>query len=215
MMAVPDPTPIMRFIHVGNLHIYLRREGIHAPNFDPDNGMIYKIIHNVDIQLQRRISRIPCGPGGVIHDYVSFYFGPRSPMLYQLHTGWVEGYREGQKPLIYLVSTAQAIRSRGARFVFSDGHGIARFTDWYDNLAHLDKVDWEAVYTRTWKDTVDDMDRQRRKQAEFLVYEFCSWSLIHEIAVIDEHMKSRVEDILELFPRRTDTRIAVRKDWYY
>jgi ssDNA thymidine ADP-ribosyltransferase, DarT len=76
-----------------------------------------------------------------VHDYVAFYFGPRSVMLYQLHTGWVEGYKEGQEPLIHLVSTCQSVAEAGLRFVFSDGHGLARFTAWYDQLPDLDKVD--------------------------------------------------------------------------
>jgi len=99
-------------------------------------------------------------------------------MLLQLHTGRVTGYTERQDPLIYLVSTAQAVRSSGTGFVFSDGHGIARFTNWFDKLSDLDKVDWDAVYATIWKDTVDDMDRQRRKQAEFLVHQQCAWDLI-------------------------------------
>lgn len=94
-------------------------------------------------------------------------------MLLQLKTGRVEGYNEGQEPLIYLVSSAQRVRDSGAGFVFSDGHGIAAFTEWYAGLADLDKVDWDMVFQRYWRDTVDDMDRQRRKQAEFLVYRFC------------------------------------------
>ena len=47
------------------------------------------------------------------------------------------------------------------------------------------------------------MDRQRRKQAEFLIHRFCDWSLIHEIAVIDNAMKTRVERILGRVPFTT------------
>lgn len=83
------------------------------------NGHEYRTIHNQSIQSSRSTWEIQCGPGGVIHDYVSFYFGPRSPMLYQLHTGWVQGYDEGQQPLIYLVSSVQAIEQSGVGFVFS------------------------------------------------------------------------------------------------
>jgi hypothetical protein len=53
----------------------------------------------------------------------------------------VPGYDDGQEPLIYLVSTAQAVAKSGSGWVFSDGHGIAAFTHWYDDLGALDKVD--------------------------------------------------------------------------
>ncbi len=56
-------------------------------------------------------------------------------MLYQLATGWVPGYREGQEPLIHLVSHCEAVAAAGIGFAFSDGHGLARFTAWYEDLA--------------------------------------------------------------------------------
>jgi len=214
-MPVPRPTPIYRFIHVDNLRICLQRRGLHAPNHTPGGGLTYKTIHNVDIQQVRRCARIPCSPGGVIHDYVSFYFGYRSPMMLQLKTGRVEGYTDGQEPLIYLVSTAQAVAGSGTRYVFSDGHGIAAYTGWFDDLGDLDKVDWDMVYQQYWADSVNDMDRQRRKQAEFLVYRFCDWSLIEEIGVIDERMKAQVEGIVTGFPSDLARAIRIERGWYY
>jgi hypothetical protein len=214
-MPTPHPTPIYRFIHVENLPICLDRGGIYAPNFEPENGLIYKTIHNLEIQHHRLVTPIPCGPCGVIHDYVPFYFGYLSPMLLQLHTNRVAGYKGGQGPIIYLESTAQTVEESTAGFVFSDGHGIARYTEWFDNLAHLDKVDWDMVYERYWKDTMEDMDRQRRKQAEFLVHRFCDWSLIQEISVMDVGMKERVEGILNTYPPEMSRNVKVRRDWYY
>jgi hypothetical protein len=136
-------------------------------------------------------------------------------MLLQLHTGRVPGYAEGQEPLVYTLSTAQVIRDSGSRFVFSDGHGIATFTCWYDDLGNLDKVDWEAVHARIWRDTVDDMDRQRRKQAEFLVHRQCDWVLIQEIAVLTDRMKLRVESILDGFDAALRRPVVTRPAWYY
>jgi len=147
-MVAPIPTPILRFIHIDSLDVCLRRSGCHAPNRTPTDGLTYRTIHNLDIQAQRQLGAIGCGPGGVIHDYVAFYFGPLSPMMLQLKTGQVAGYADGQEPLIYLVSIVQAVASSGATFVFSDGHGIARFTNWFDDLSDLDNVDWNMVNQR-------------------------------------------------------------------
>lgn len=214
-MRVPKPTPIYRMIHVDNLSICLRRGGLHAPNHTPDDGLDYRTIHNVDIQQKRRITRILCGPRGDAHDYVPFYFGPRSPMLFQLHTGWVSGHIEGQEPIIYVVATAQDVQASGAGFVFSDGHGLASFTTWFDDLDDLSEVDWDVVNARIWKDTVDDMDRQRRKQAEFLVHRCCDWALIQEIAVPNDGVKSKVEGVLGCFPPKQRRPVCVRPEWYY
>ncbi len=214
-MAIPHPTLIVRLIHIDNLPLILKRGGLHAPNHTPNDGQIYKTIHNSDIQAQRRVRSIPCGPGGAIHDYIAFYFGTRSPMLYQLHTGWVTGYTEGQLPLIYLVSTVQRVQQQNLPFVFSDGHGIAAFTNWFADLADLDKVDWTAVTANIWRDTAEDLDRQRRKQAEFLIHRFCPWSLLIGIAVHNEQRQTEVEAILQNFPGTAGLAVKVRRDWYY
>lgn len=198
-----------------NLHILLRRNGLHAPNHTPADGLQYKTIHNIDIQKQRRLKRIPCGPCGNVHDYVPFYFGYLTPMLLQLKSGRVEGYNEGQAPLLYLVSSVKRVVASGATYVFSDGHGIAVYTQWYDNLADLDKVDWEMVSQRYWADNVDDMDRQRRKQAEFLVHRFCDWKLIDKIVVYNDRMKERVEQILNKFSSGLRRPVYIEAGWYY
>jgi len=214
-MSMPVPTPVYRFLHIDNLRVCLRRGALHAPNHTPRDAQAYRTIHDLDIQRERKAADIPCGPRGVILDYVAFYFGPRSPMLLRLHTGRVERYAEQQEPLVYLVSSVQAISESGARFVFSDGHGIARFTSWFDDLARLEEVDWDTVYARSWNDSVDDMDRQRRKQAEFLVHEKCAWALISEIGVATARMKDRVEQVLTEYTSELHRPVNVRREWYY
>jgi hypothetical protein len=150
-----------------------------------------------------------------LHDYVPFYFGYLSPMLLQLKTGRVAGYNEGQEPLVYLKSTVQAVAAAGLRFVFSNGHGIAAFTDWFDDVNRLDEVDWNMVYQRYWRDEVNDMDRQRRKQAEFLIYQSCPWALIQEIGVLNPRAKTRVEEILNAVDANPRPIVNVRAGWYY
>ena len=198
-MPPPNPTPIFRFVHADNLHTLIRRGGLHAPNYVPDDGLPYRFCHDPEVQGARSVVTVTVGPGGTIHDYVPFYFGYLSPMMFKLKTGRVAGYDEGQEPLIYLVSTAQAVADAGVGFAFSDGHGLAFITGWFDRLERLEAVDWGMVYQQYWSDNLNDMDRQRRKQAEFLVYQSCPWSLIQEIVVINTAMRERVEAIQAAF----------------
>jgi hypothetical protein len=113
------------------------------------------------------------------------------------------------------VSSAQAIAAARIPFVFSNGHGIAALTDWYDNLDRLDEVDWKMVYQQYWADKLNDMDRQRRKQAEFLVHQFCPWSLIEEIAVINRSIQAKVMAVLEGFAPEMRKDVVVKPQWYY
>lgn len=209
------PTLVYRLIHVDSLPTLLSRGALHAPNATPDDGQPYRTIHNADVQANRRAKAVPCGPGGTVHDYVPFYFGTRSVMLLNLKTGRVPGYAEGQEPLIYLVARAQAVAEAGCRFVFTDGHGLASFTDWFDDLAHLDAVDWDLLAAKYWGDTPEDNDRQRRKQAEFLVWQRLDWSLIRGIGVLNAAAKARVEGILAGFPAVGPVLVKVKPEWYY
>jgi hypothetical protein len=211
----PNPTWLYRIIHIANLPQLLGRGALHAPNFTPNDGLIYRPIHSVAVQANRHQKIIPCGPGGTIHDYLPFYFGPWSVMLFNLKTGRVDDYNEGQEPLIYLATSAQKIQQNQYSFVFSDGHGLANYTNWYDDLAHLDNVGWNVVNAKYWKNTWEDNDRQRRKQAEFLVWQSLQWSMIAGIGVLNANMAQRVQQILSTFQHRNAPQVAIRPDLYY
>jgi ssDNA thymidine ADP-ribosyltransferase, DarT len=215
MPAAPQPTPIYRLVHVDNLTALLTRGRLHAPHHMPADGMPYRTIHDANVQANRRIKDVPCGPGGTVHDYLPFYFGPLSVMLLQLKTGQVAGYTEGQEPLVYLRTTVQAVTQAGCPFVFTDGHGLAKFTRWFDDLAHLDEVDWPLVRDRFWADTPDDNDRKRRKQAEFLVWQGLDWDLLDGIGVFSDGMRQRVQGIIAGCPERRQVPVRVTRNLYY
>jgi hypothetical protein len=211
----PQPTPIYRLVHVDNLAALLARGRLHAPLHVPADGQPYRTIHNVEVQANRRVKQVPCGPGGTVHDYLPFYFGPLSVMLLQLKTGQVPGYADGPEPLVYLRTTVQAVAQAGCPFVFTDGHGLAKFTNWFDDLAHLNAVDWPLVRDRFWVDTMEDNDRKRRKQAEFLIWQGLDWDLLDSIAVFSRAMQQRVQGIIASYPERRQAPVHVLPNLYY
>jgi len=66
---------------------------------------------------------------------------------------------------------------------------------------------------RYWKDTEDDPDRERRRQAELLVHDRVPWEVIEEIGVMDTRIKARVEELLSRTAHVPP--VTVRPDWYY
>ena len=214
-MTVPIPTSIYRMVHIDNLTVLLERNGLHAPNHVPGDVLHYRTIHDASVQKARHGTRVTCCKRGTVHDYVPFCFGYLSPMLLQLKTGQVQGYNEGQRTLIYLVSYAQTIEESGVDFVFSDGHGLATYSHWYNDLDDLNQVDWSMVSEKYWSDNVNDMDRQRRKQAEFLIHQFCPWELIEEIGVFSSDMRTRVRHEMEQYDSRMMKPVNLQRCWYY
>src|SRR5690606_34380356 len=100
-------------------------------------------------------------------DYIPFYFAPRSVMLYRIQTG----YKVPQLPaeeIVYIVFKLDKIID-SIDYLFTDGHGYARFTQWFDDIRYLSEINKEDVITNNWKNTEADSDKQRRKQAEFWI----------------------------------------------
>ena len=163
---------------------------------------------------RRATTKVPCSAGGYLHDYVPFYFAPRSPMLYAIHKENVDSYSGGQQPIIHLVSEAYTINSLKLKFAFTDGHAIMAYSEFYDDMSDLQSViDWELMKSKYWANTPDDPNRKWRRQAEFLVYENCPWSLIQEIGVINKTIAEQVQLILTAF--NIQIPVSIYQNWYY
>ncbi len=207
-------TRILRMVHIDCLDTLVARDALHAPNCAPADGRRYIGIHATQTQADRGDMPVPCGPRGVIRDYVGFYFGPRSPMLYRVHTGY-NVQQIDQANIVYLVSTAQAVADARIGFVFTDRHSLARVAEFKDRLDDLTVVDFEVAYAEYWRSTADEPDRQEKKQAEFLVFQNMSWNLLTGIAVLNEAALQRVNAILDGNAGRNRPPVEIRRDWYY
>jgi hypothetical protein len=135
---VPIPTDIFHITPVSNLISILSKGGLYAKNQHQQMGVGYTNIAHQNIQERRANAQVPCGARGNLHDYVPFYFAPRSPMLHAINRGNVSSYPHGQESIIYLVSQAQSIQQASCRFVFTDGHGTMLLTQFFDGLNDLD-----------------------------------------------------------------------------
>lgn len=211
MMTIP--TPIYHFTHIDNLPHLLESGTFRCCREMQEEGTAYRNIAYSDLQGRRSVRQVPVHPFGTLHDYVPFYFAPRSPMLYTISRGNVAHYQGDQSSLIYFVPTAQRIASAEHPFVFTDGHGIMYWTRFYNNLSHLDQVDWEIMQSNFWNDTTANPDRKRKRQAEFLVYKEAPLSLFSEIAVMTSVKKIQVEQ--KLVVAGISMPVTVHQDWYY
>jgi hypothetical protein len=206
-------TLIYHITHLGNLPSILAERGLCCDGLRAERRLPCKGIAHESIKTRRAKTRVPVSSGGVLADYVPFYFAPRSPMLYTIHGGNVEGYTEGQVPVVHLVAQAERVVGDNLAFAFTDGHAVIALSDFYDDLVRLDRVDWNIMRERYWADTSEDGDRKRRRQAEFLVHRFLPWSYIEEIGVINSAVAERVRAILA--DQANAPNVVVRRDWYY
>ncbi len=207
------PTSIYHITHTRNLKSIFQSGGLIANSRLRQRQIKYQDIAHGHIQDRRGLTRVPCAAHGCLHDYVPFYFAPRSPMLYAIHKGNVEDYAEGQNPVIYLVYEAETIVANKLVFTFTDGHAVIAYSEFYDDLQRLDMIDWEIMSADFWGNTQEDGDRKRRRQAEFLVHQFCPLTLIKEIGVVNNTLQKQVREILQDFNYQIP--IRVYSNWYY
>ena len=213
-MSGDAPTPIYHFTDAANLPGILEAGGIYCKSRLP-TGLQVKDISHYDIQQRRQTKRVGCGPGGVLHDYVPTYFGTKSPMMFAISKGGVEGCNRDTKRLVYLVSSVQSIENAGMRFVFSDGQATKAFTKFYEDISNLDKVDWSVMGSQYWNDREEDPDRKRRRQAEFLIHQTFSWDAVEFLAVKNQNLKNRLDKyLLDEWPHQVKP-VRVESGWYY
>ena len=75
-----------------------------------------------------------------MHDFVPFYFAPRSPMLSAIHNGKVSGCTLLQEDIVHLETTVELATASGNAFVFYDRNATLAFSTPYTDLARLDAV---------------------------------------------------------------------------
>jgi len=109
--------------------------------------------------------------GKKLGDYIPFYFGVRTPMLYVLQKGYNLLKPTSAENIVYCVTSVQKILEKNLDFIFTDGHAVDRFTTKFlkSDISNIDDlIDWTAVKSKYWNDE-NDLDLKRRKEAEFLV----------------------------------------------
>ena len=108
--------------------------------------------------------------GRRLGEYIPFYFGKRTPMLYVVQNGFNMVAPTPAENIVYCVSSVQKIIDLQLDFVFTDGHAVDGFSTQY-TAADIQKIDTildkTAINAKYWRDD-NDLDLKRRKEAEFL-----------------------------------------------
>jgi len=209
-MPVPKPTYIYRLIHRENLQILIDEGKLVASNFSTNEN--YISIGETTLIRQRGDKQIAIAPFGTMKDYISFYFGMRSPMLYCIKNGF-DVQKRPQSEIIYLVGSVEKVIECNCKYIFTDGHAFTALSRPFNDVKYLDQVDWNAVKLKIWKDTADDPDRKRRKEAEFLIHEKLPFEAIIGIVVYNQEANDYISSVLK--KSKISLPIKIIPEWYY
>jgi hypothetical protein len=100
------------------------------------------------------------------------------------------------------------------KWCFTDGHAKNRLSSFYTHLEKLDEIDWSLRTATYWSNTDEDPDRQRRKQAEFLVKDYVPPACIHKLVVYNEAAKNYVQKIVAKTNQNIEIHVKM-KHFYY
>lgn len=132
--------------------------------------------------------------GTRLGEYIPFYFGVRTPMLYVVQNGFNMVAPTSAENIVYCVSSVQKIIDLQLDFVFTDGHAVDGFSSQYTvaDIQNIDTIlDKNAINAKYWKDE-NDLDKKRRKEAEFLVLGDISLHAILGYITYNENAKNKI-----------------------
>lgn len=207
----PQKALIWRIVHRDNIP-WILDNGLHCSNSEAQAANWINI-GNPELICKRASHPVPVGPGGVLHDYVPFYFTPFSPMLMNIHSGRNGIKQRANEEIVILVSNLRRMAAQKIPFVFTDSHAYYNWANYYTHLDDLDKIDWSILQTRDFRRDSNDLAKFERYQAEALIYKQCPISLLEGMICYNAEVKLQLEDWL--LQRQLTMPVYARDGWYF
>jgi len=203
-----EKTYLFRMTHIENIPHILQHGITHStsvnanPTFMPiGDGSLIATRNNFLLENGRRLG-----------EYIPFYFGVRTPMLYVVQNGFNMVAPTPAQNIVYCVSSVQKIIDLQLDFVFTDGHAVDGFSAQYTakDIQNIDTIlDYNAINAKYWIDE-NDLDRKRRKEAEFLVSGDIASNAILGYLVYNQNAKDKLINF-----GVNDVNVHIKSEYYF
>ncbi len=224
-MPIPNPIRLFHITAIENLPAIFRSGALLSKNQGTQAGINYQNIAHAGAQGSRSQRVVPNPPGGNVHDFVPFYFAPRSPMLMAIHSGKVSGCTLRQEDIAHIETNIDQLVALNEPFVFYDRNATLAFSKPFTDLSQLPHaIAWDLLteqpqldgYCKFWQNRPEIgryADRMERRQAEFLLKQSLPVNAILRIGVIDETRAQVVR--IALASVGLTIPVVVKRDWYF
>ena len=211
-MLTLDNALLFRIVHVKNIPWILQNGGLccqNAPTQDPN----YVNIGNLDLISKRAQRQVPIPPGGILSDYVPFYFTPFSIMLYNIKTGHGGIRKCENQDIVFLVSSLHRLSELSLPFIFTSGHAYLQETEYFSDLSNLDCIDWEILRNRDFRRDPEDPGKLGRYQAEGLVYQHFPLEALLWVCCYDDSVQKNL--MLKIEQLGLKLKVKLKPLWYF
>lgn len=207
----PEKALIFRITHRRNLP-WLLDHGLHCPSSNAKDGK-FITIGNQDLIAGRTTRQIATGPGGVLSDYIPFYFTPYSPMLLNIVTG--RNVQQRQKTdIVILVSSLAKVEEAAIPYLFTDRHAYlinTNFSSNRDDLATM--IRWDLLQTRDFKRDAEDPEKSERYQAEALIHKHLPVDALLGVVAYNDTVIDEIQALVD--ERQLDLGVYSRPSWFF
>ena len=191
----PEKALIFRIVHVENVP-WILDHGLHCRT-SPEQDPAYINIGNRDLIGHRAQRQVPIAPGGVLSDYVPFYFTPFSPMMLNIKTGYGGITPRNNRDIVIFVSSIHRLAELGLPFVFTNQHAYTVDAEFFSRIEDLHRVDWSLLQSRNFKTDDADPGKSSRYQAEALVHRHVPLAALSGIGCRNEEVRQRLQSMVE------------------
>ena len=181
---------LFRMIHIDNIS-HVLQYGITKIDSEYANKF-YKSIGDSSLINNRAL--FPTPDGKTLGNYIPFYFWNRMPMLYVIQNGFNGVQATSPENIVYCVTSIEQIINHELPYIFTDGHAVDSFSSFYSpaDISRIDEIlDMPTIKDAYWKDP-KDLDKKRRKEAEFLVESDIPCSAIGRYVVYNQAAKNKL-----------------------
>lgn len=207
----PEKALIWRILHRANLP-WVLQNGIQCGNSQVRSPH-WVSIGNAELIGKRAARPVPLPPGGTLGDYVPFYFTPFSVMLRNIHTGWNGIKQIPNADIIILVSSLHRVSELGLPFLFTDRHAYSGLATFYDDLIHLNQIDWALLHHRDFKRDPEDPGKLERYQAEALVHQHVPLAALLGVVCYTDVVRAEIERRMQTLG--VSLPVHTRPHWYF
>lgn len=172
------------------------KNGLLSHNQAYSKGLIKQDISMAEVQNIRR-QKVPSGANFTnskltLHDFVSFYFNSKNPMLYVR--------KNEQEELLILLISADILdcsQSYTPYAIFSDGNAANKPTKFFLGKQHLKDVDLDLLQAGSWNDADENLKKEKKRKmcAEVLIYPTLPVSKIVKIICPNNTMYNHVSSL--------------------